>query len=128
MASMHRLTRNNLILVATLVVCMLPILILYAWATSEQRHFNSKDGAPFTQAAAIRSALNQYRAEHGLFPAELEALSPRFIASVPSPGWGENRWKYSSRQPGDYHLAVSQDASNLLSYSVGPSGQWHREN
>ncbi|MEO8377052.1 MAG: hypothetical protein ABI579_05215 [Candidatus Sumerlaeota bacterium] len=125
---MHRLTRNNIILMVTILVCFSPVLLLYLWDTSEPRYFKAQKGSPFPEGAAIREALKAYRADMGSYPNQLAALVPRFIEAVPSPKWGGDRWSYRPEKPDDYTLSVSREADGRPTYFIHSGGKWQREN
>lgn len=91
------------------------------------------------RGAQIVAALMSYQAEHGTYPATLEALVPVHLDSVPQPTWGLAEWGYRRYTPTDvataadtavddvvyFHLSVAASESGypLLYYDV-PLRRW----
>lgn len=65
------------------------------------------------QGAALVAALEAYRAEHGEYPASLEALTPDPLPRIDPPAWGLG-WNYERRSdPPGFQLVVPANASRF---------------
>jgi hypothetical protein len=52
----------------------------------------------------VRSALDRFRAETGLYPTNLDLLIPKFLPKIPQPTVGEKRWDYKTFEEGSAYV------------------------
>jgi hypothetical protein len=95
---------------AELVVTMIALSAgvgVFAYAhRDEGRLEESKE-----RGTAIVEALERHRQDHGDYPRALEALVPRYVASIEPPTWGLRRWRYRPYSAGDVVSGVPADTS-----------------
>jgi hypothetical protein len=76
----------------------------------------------------IATALERYRADHGVYPPRLEDLVPAYLTKLERPVAGKMRWSYSiSADGGRFWLGfgLGDDGYPGSSYSSDKPGEWY---
>jgi prepilin-type N-terminal cleavage/methylation domain-containing protein len=94
-----------------MVIAILGVLLSVAARSNTRALERARDAALMTQLQHLRTAVYQYSLDHqGTFPADLAALSPRYLPRIPTV------WK-GSRDEGCWALEPQSGAVYLLSRS-----------
>jgi len=81
------------------------------------------------RAADLLIALEQYRASEGLYPPDLNALVPEYVAEIPRPAW-RYVYGYKSCMSGERYVLAFREAKipeGSCAYSSS-SGEWRCSN
>jgi hypothetical protein len=76
------------------------------------------DTEAYRRAVCIMVAMNRYRAEHGSYPADLEALVPKYIARLPREPFAGAHFHYQ-RKPDGFDLWLERKWSGPVAGRVG---------
>jgi hypothetical protein len=81
-------------------------------ATFEKARFKYEENKVDNALLLVQLALRAYQAEHGNYPATLQALTPRYLTKIPTDNFAT---------AGTFHYAPR--GAQYLLYSVGPDGK-----
>jgi len=65
----------------------------------------------------IVAAVERYRRQYRFYPEDLDALTPRYLPTIPAPTVGDRVWRYATVDAGSaFHLWVEGKAGGNRSY------------
>lgn len=97
---------------AGIVICI--AALLFQGAMLRRDMMRGPSIGPFQ---AVITALEAYRRHEGSYPESLEELRPKYLASLPRPGWGTNDWRYSRElTSGTFELGVRLQRNHYRGY------------
>lgn len=105
------LLAGGLLVVAAGVVVGAGVLLerTLVWPRGSQREIE----ATIDRGDAVFSALEAYRADHGEYPSDLDALTPVYLSSIEPPLVGAGRWVYRRRSDGCWLATVDEQSRDV---------------
>ncbi len=78
------------------------------------------------RASGIIAALGEYHAAHGAYPERLDALTPEYLAELPTPVAGVDEWTYGATDGGDQFILQfsANEQDNPTSWYESRHGGW----
>jgi hypothetical protein len=120
----RRLLQIAVVFIVLILAVVLPMFL------NNRSVKNDSTSAPYlaaakTEAQPLLDALEKYRAEHALYPATLDQITPQYLPA----GWGVDRYRYTARRP-DWTLksdACAAREKSLHGWVMKPADQYAKE-